>query len=308
VSSQQQRTLDVFIMMKMRSTRTRLSAVLAHVACTVLIGLSAATARGQNDVPGSYIENAVPMNQFRLRFESVDGINRSDRAEYIYSKGFDPKIAYQDLAPYVEMLLLPRFSAFVEVREHFVNPELAPNNYGFGDMNVGGKYAVVCQEDQVLSVFLRTYIPTGMPKLSILGTGHVSLDPALLYSRQLTDRLALQAELHDYIPIGGSDFQGNVLRYGVGFNYKLYEHGQFTVAPIAEFVGWTVLNGKESVGTTPAGDLLIKEAGGDTIINAKMGVRVGFTECADLYLGYGRALTGAVWYKDLYRVELRFKF
>ena len=28
----------------------------------------------------------------------------------------------------------------------------------------------------------------------------------------------------------------------------------------------------------------------------------------DLYVGYGRALTGEVWYKDIFRVELRIPF
>ena len=29
---------------------------------------------------------------------------------------------------------------------------------------------------------------------------------------------------------------------------------------------------------------------------------------SDLYVGYGRALTGEVWYKDIVRVELRMRY
>ena len=29
---------------------------------------------------------------------------------------------------------------------------------------------------------------------------------------------------------------------------------------------------------------------------------------SDLYIGYSRALTGDVWYKDIFRTELRFRF
>jgi hypothetical protein len=290
------------------STLARLPAVRAYAVCAVVLCLLAPAALGQSDVKGSYIDGAIPMDQLKLRYDNMDGMNRTDRAEFIYPKGFYSDVRNQDASTYLEVLVMPRFSAFIELHEQLVNPADSSPNTGFGDMNVGGKYALLCQADQVLSVLLRTYIPTGMPKESLLGTGHVSLDPAVLYFRKLTDSLSLEADLHDYIPIGGSDFAGNVLRYGIGLSYKVFRREQISITPVAEFVGWTVLSGKESTGLTAAGDLLFKEAGGDTIINAKMGVRIGFGDHSDLYVGYGRALTGEVWYKDVVRVEFRYKF
>ena len=67
--------------------------------------------------------------------------------------------------------------------------------------------------------------------------------------------------------------------------------------------------------TDPAAQT-IKDADGDTIVNAKVGVRFGFGSLqeqgllsrSDLYVGYGRALTGTVWYKDILRVEYRVRF
>jgi hypothetical protein len=82
------------------------------------------------------------------------------------------------------------------------------------------------------------------------------------------------------------------------------------VAPVVEVVGWTVLSGKE---LNPDG-LVATGAAGDTIVNAKFGVRIGIGKAppdsliwsrSDLYVGYGRALTGEVWYKDMLRVEFR---
>ena len=60
----------------------------------------------------------------------------------------------------------------------------------------------------------------------------------------------------------------------------------------------------------------VKDAAGDTIVNAKIGVRLGFGPLvgpanlsrSDLYIGYGRALTGDVWYKDILRVEYAWRF
>ena len=49
------------------------------------------------------------------------------------------------------------------------------------------------------------------------------------------------------------------------------------------------------------------DARGDTIVNGKFGVRVGSGK-SDFYVGYGRALTGEVWYKDIIRFEFRRAF
>jgi len=63
---------------------------------------------------------------------------------------------------------------------------------------------------------------------------------------------------------------------------------------VTELVGWTVLGGKESTALNQT-----VSAKGDTIVNAKFGLRFGLGEAsepgalskADLYVGYGRALT-----------------
>src|SRR5262249_52161350 len=136
-------------------------------------------------------------------------------------------------------------------------------------------------------------------------------EPALLLNAHPAERLYLYAEVRDWIPISAnSDFAGNVVRYGAGVGYSVFERPCLKVVPIVEVVGWTVLDGKESdiFGT--------KDASGDTIVNAKFGTRIGFGEPSrpglfsgsDLYVGYGRALTGAVWYKDIIRVEYRMTF
>ena len=79
------------------------------------------------------------------------------------------------------------------------------------------------------------------------------------------------------------------------------------LATAAEFVGWTVLGGKE-FSPTIATNMGIKDASGDTIVNAKLGGRIDFGEHSSFYVGYGRALTGTVWYKDILRVEYRLAF
>src|SRR5262245_28156910 len=113
-------------------------------------------------------------------------------------------------------------------------------------MNADFKWAFLSVDDLVATFQLRTYIPTG-PSTRGLGTNHVSLEPALLFYVPLAERLVMEAEIRDWIPIGGTDFQGNVIRYGIGMSYGIYEAPSLRIRPVAEFVGWTVLDGKETV-------------------------------------------------------------
>jgi hypothetical protein len=115
----------------------------------------------------------------------------------------------------------------------------------------------------------------------------------------------MESELRYWTSAGGTDFAGDLVRYGVGFSYGERSECSWWVTPVVEFVGWTVLHGKEQV--EPPGTA-VHDAAGDTIINIKLGARVGHGKAWDVYAGYGRALTGEVWYKDFLRAELRLKW
>ncbi len=272
----------------------------------------------------AYIDSAVPVTQFRLRFDAAYDDNRPDRDEFFYPKCGcfhtpdargpampETKVDYQEVSSYLEYAVSPRFSAFFETTYRSINPTVNPNEDGFGDLNTGFKWAFLYQPDSVGTFQFRTYIPTGLGRFG-LGTDHVSLEPALLFLHQFGNRVILEAELRDWIPIGGSDFAGNVLRYGIGLSYDVIRTDAFRLAPVGELVGWTALSGKESDAT----ENVVVDSAGHTIVNAKMGVRLGFGETtepgllnrSDFFVGYARALTGDVWYKDALRVEFRYRF
>jgi hypothetical protein len=275
------------------------------------------------------------VSQFRLRFDAAWDNNRPDRAEFFYPKCgcfaqpqnrstpgalFDPNapgpprveksVNYQELRSYLEWAVQERVSGFVEVPVRFINPQVNDNASGLGDINFGFKYAFLYDPDTVVSGQVRAYAPSGDP-FKGLGNDHWTIEPAVLMYQRLSECFYLEGELAAYIPIDSkTDFAGNVLRYGASLSYLLYNAPSFRIVPVAECVGWTVLDGKELT------DQGVKSAGGDTIVNAKMGLRIGLGEVqqpgvlskVDLYVGYGRALTGAVWYKDMLRVELRYRF
>jgi len=268
--------------------------------------------------PG-YMDNPVPYTHFRLRFDAAYDDNRPDRAEFFYPQCasshsvpiLDKRIDYQDIRAYLEYAPNDWLSGFVEVPYRFLNPELNANVSGLADMNAGFKAALLRCDKSILTFQGRIYIPTGDSSVG-LGNNHVSLEPGLLYANSLTEKLVFFAQLEDWIPIGGTDFEGNIINYGLGVSYTVLDNGRFRVSPVLEFLGWTVLGGKEFTFPTAA----IVSAAGDTIVNGKFGVRFGFgsdwnnnlLKNSDLYIGYGRALTGDVWYKDIIRVEYELRF
>jgi hypothetical protein len=252
------------------------------------------------------------------------------------------QLNYQEISAYLEYAVNDRLSAFIDVPYRIVhfgglqedavdrdNPgttfpeksELGASNSpnGLSDMEFGVKYALLADPTYYLTLQLRAYAPTGDPRTG-LSTGHWTVEPSLLYYQRM-DRLVFQGQLSDWIPVGADAVAGNIFWYGLGLGYDVYQRGSLRVTPITEFVGWTVLSGYESFfvpnANFPAAPGLpvpvpddhgVIHADGQTIVNAKIGIRTYFGSGSDIYIGYGRSLTGDRWYKDIYRVEYRITF
>lgn len=274
---------------------------------------------------GGYIENAMPNSMIRLRFDSAYNNNRPDRGEFFYAKSAilgtpnargpglrERSIDYQELTTTAEVAFAQRISAFFDIPVRFINPDVNQNAAGIGDVGFGMKYAAIYTPTRVVSAFLRFQAPSGSISKG-LGNGNWWIEPGVLWLEQLSQKWQLFGEFRFQTPLAPrSDFTGNLFRYGLGTSYIIAQGRSWYIAPVAEVVGWTVLSGKE----TDLDTLQVVRAAGDTIVNAKFGVRIGFGApgcgCGspyltrnDLYIGYGRALTGEVWYKDLLRFELR---
>jgi hypothetical protein len=295
--------------------------LLAFLLATLALGLGGpARAQGTSgprvsDSSVGYIDPALPGDLFRFRFDAAYDDRQPTRAEFFYPKSAplgpglpqpEPRVDYQELAAYLELAGSDRLSGFLNLPVRFLNPEVNADHTGFSDLDAGFKYAFVYRPDLVATFQFRTYAPTGDAHEG-LGTRHVSLEPALLFYDRLTDRVGLESELRLWVPVGGTDFAGDIIRYGIGLHYDLYRTCNLTFTPVVEFVGWTVLDGKEST-VTPSGAVFVEDAAGQTIVNAKLGLRVKFRDWADLYAGYGRPLTGDRWYENTFRFEFRLFF
>ena len=267
------------------------------------------------DASVGYIDSAVPANQIRLRADFGYDFRAPNRAELFYPQGrpFGPglpraerAIDFQDHTLYLEKTVGPAWSIFAEGGLRALNPEVNSNATGLADANVGFKYAFLADDCQVWTFQLRAYLPTGAASRG-LGTHHVSLEPAVLGFVRLTEDLGLATELRYWQPVGGTDFAAGVFRYGLGLRYDLWCGEYWRLAPTAEAIGWTVLGGHESR-LQSDGTIGESNSGGTTVVNLKLGARLDLGERAGLYAGYGRALTGERWYRDVFRLEFRWLY
>jgi hypothetical protein len=299
-----------------------------------------------------YIDNAIVGSQIRIRFDAGFHNNAPDRAEFFYPQcscinGPGPNsvvanLNFQQLYLHGEYAPTKRFSFFTEVPVRWIQPQLEivpsdtarlPNEAGLSDVAAGFKLAAVASSNQYLTFQFQAYFPSGNASAG-LGTNHYSVEPALLYYRRLSDRVALEAQVGDLHPIGGSscprscdnqtpppnshEFAGDVFFYGVGPSYVLYRGENVRIAPVIELVGWRVLGGfvtdsatatSGTNGTATSGGFQgAVSADGTNIVNLKVGARTSIGRRNSFYVGFGQAVTHSVWYEHIVRAEYRYSF
>jgi Putative MetA-pathway of phenol degradation len=261
---------------------------------------------GVNDSFVSFIDSALPRNVFGLRFEGDYNNRQPLRASYLYGRFPLPetRVDALQLTSSAEFAFTPWFSIFMEAPYRWINPEVNANQNGPGDINYGLKLCTWTSDSFIATILMRIYQPTA--SRATLGTDHWSLEPGLLAEYQISPTLRLEGEFRYWTSLGGSDYSGDLLRYGIGLSYGARKPG-FWFVPVVEGVGWSVLSGKTMIASSPD-SYIIEDAHGQTIVNAYLGLRFGFGQNLDFYLGYGRSLTGDFWNRDTYRFEMRFLY
>ncbi|MEO8521707.1 MAG: hypothetical protein ABI603_10105, partial [Acidobacteriota bacterium] len=225
-----------------------------------------------------YIEDASIRTQVRVRFDAGFGVNSADRAEFFYGKCgcyrglagtplFDPAapgpgpgiltdLDFQSFRVMGEFALSHRFSVFAEVPFRSIKPQSFVagtgsfgNQSGLGDVDAGVKLGLVSDDRRDLTVLVRGSFPTG-DSMKGLGTDHASLEPAVLYRQDISDRVSIESQFGGWHPIGGSQgplvsdkkFAGDVLYYGIGPSFDVVRTDTFRFSPVVELVGWHVIN------------------------------------------------------------------
>jgi hypothetical protein len=292
-----------------------------------------------------YIDDAIVRSEVRMRFDAAFHNNAPDRAEFFYAQcscingpGPNPLVAslnFPQLYTYAEYAPAKRFSFFADVPVRwiqplsFTEPGTPPltNEAGLSDVAAGFKLAALASSNYYLTFQFQAYFPTGNASTG-LGTNHYSIEPALLYYQRVSDRIALEMQVGDTHPIGGSScpqpcntnstgpnsqaFAGDVFFYGLGPSYVVYRGETIQVAPAIELVGWRVLGGLVT-DNSPAPPTSVNfqqalSADGTNIVNLKVGARTMVGAHSSFYIGYGHQLTHEYWYKEIVRAEYRYSF
>ena len=277
-----------------------------------------------------FVDAARPKTQMKFRWDTGFDFRFPDRAEYFWPRegaatvdangaavngfGKGPPLAERTINRYKELRLINEAAAdaagfFIEMPYLRVEPEFNNDHAGFGDMAIGTKAMLLdCDLLQITFQFT-TYIPIAAPNKG-LGTGHVALDPALLWALKLTPSTYLQAETGYWIPIGGDPFyQGDVFHYGFSLNQILWCCGKankdYQLIGTLEMNGWSVMDGAF---TDPDAGVPVALEAVTHMAAFGPGLRFFICDKIDFGLGVQFAVTEHHWADELYRAEFRWRF
>jgi hypothetical protein len=277
-----------------------------------------------------FVDPARPITQMRLRGDFAWNLPFPDKAEFFWAKENDkgpkapaalPSVAvdangnpippgerkinkYQDGWLYNEAAV-DKFSLFVEVGYQNIQPESFETISGFTDMNIGTKSLLLDCELAQLTFQFKTYLPTGNFTKG-LGVGHVSIEPSLLGALKLTPNCYLQGELAYWIPLGGTEFQGDVFHYAFSVNHLLCHCGQdIQLIGTLECSGFVLTNGEYTDSTGVA--FRAVHLGDQCSVGG--GLRLSICNKIDFGVGYLYALTANNLIGESYlRTEFRWRF
>jgi hypothetical protein len=265
-----------------------------------------------------FTEAARPVTQTRLRWDAGVDVVLPDRAEYFWARAdgmgkgpkptapffVDPHVNYNDLSLYTEAAT-GKVSVIFEMPYRSVDPEFAPHEAGFGDMNIGMKTLLFDCELVQVAMIMRTYLPVGDPSKG-LGTGHVSLEPSLVLGLCLGPDTFFQGQVAEWIPLGGDpSYEGAILHYHMSLNQVVWRVlPNVPLIGTAEFSGWSFQAGSY---TDPFAGSLFK-ASGTTYADVGAGLRLVVCDRMDFGFAVSSAVTSQHFAEQLYRTEFRFRY
>ena len=269
------------------------------------------------------MDTAIPNKALRFRVADARNHEFPDRAEYFWAKApggiglvstalqpaVETAVDYQDLRIQLETGS-DKLSVLTELPIRFLDPEINPNTTGLADMSVGTKSVLKQTDNWTLSQITRTYMNTGAVTHG-LSTGHVSMEPGLLFTKRMGRRTQFHSELKYWFPIAGDpDHSGQILRYGVGASRIFRESDSFAIVPTFEAVGFTVLDGEKTTGLDISDDPITESLDGETIVNIYPGVWLIRERKSLLELGLsgGLSISNERFFETIMRLDIRIAF
>jgi Putative MetA-pathway of phenol degradation len=265
-----------------------------------------------------YTDSARPQTQTRFRFDGGLNIQRPDRSEFIWARadggGRGPRspgplageveIRRNVVTMYTEAAT-GNLGVIVEQPYVSIAPDQNNSAAGFGDMAIGTKTLLFDCELLQIAFRFKTYIPVGNFSKG-LGTGHVSLEPALIVGLKLSGDSYYQGEISEWIPIGGDPaYAGAVLH-----THSSYNHVLCRLLPDVPLIGTLELNSwtfQDGAFTDPVNGPFQKSSG-YTYASFGPGLRLFICDKADFGFAASYALTEKSWAKQLYTTEFRWRY
>ncbi|MSU78444.1 MAG: hypothetical protein EXS16_10160 [Gemmataceae bacterium] len=255
-------------------------------------------------------DGAKPVTQTRIRWDAGFNYRFPDTSEFFWGKigtkgpaTNTRALRYDDLTLYQE-IAAGGASFFTEMPYRNYSPETGSSNSGLGDINLGTKAVLLDRELLLLTFQFRTFLPSGN-SLAGAGTGHVSLEPALLAALKISSTTYLQTEIAQWIPIGGTPgTAGTVFHFHVSLNQTLCNIGDCI----------KVIGTLEGNGYTYRGRFTDFPSGADTAVNggtfANAGGGLRLQICDRFDVGFGSAFGFGNLHGpgQLYRTELRVRY
>jgi hypothetical protein len=196
------------------------------------------------------IDPAQPFNNFRIRTVLANRMHLPDRAEYFWAKAGSAKgpplgesiVNYQEARMRMELGSNKLSTAF-EVPFRSTDPQVNENHAGLGDMQLIVKTVLLDGKQWMLTQYFGTHFASGNSAAG-LGTGHVSLEPGLLFRNEFRENTWMHGELKFWFPTGADpQHGGQVLKFATGFNHVWMETDHNAWLPSIEMVAYSVLNG-----------------------------------------------------------------
>jgi hypothetical protein len=293
-----------------------------------------------------FVDGIRPVTQGRIRYNFMGDLRAPDRNEFIWARAdgmgtgptprlgrakafrrgqgidlrsnfFLPQIDFNEVSLYTEAAnAAGTFSAFTEIPYREVDSHFYPHGSGFSNINVGTKSILFDSPLLQLAFQFRTYIPLG-PSSRGLGVGHVSLEPSLIAALRLSARSYLQAQLAEWIPLGGTpDWQGSLMHYHFSLNHQLWQlNPDIPLIGTLEFNGWSFQTGGYSAfafGSTSGGPSQLYTvrlgSSGNTYASLATGLRLVVCRKVDGGVAVAYPLDSPNWAYPQVLAEFRWRF
>ncbi len=255
-----------------------------------------------------WVDDARPVSHLRLRYDGLFNVRTPDRAEFYVGNDGDTlreKAHINEFHIYSETAIGQKFAFFIDLPfrsyEQFQSDGTTDSS-GFGDMSLGTKSVLLDSEIWVVTFQFKTYIPTGAVSQR-LGTGHVTLEPAILTYTKMSPDFYIQFQSGLWIPISGtSSHAGNVLHNRLSLNYVLYRIlPDVPLIGTLEFVNYNVLSG----GFDDEG---VIGSGSGAYFGIGPGIRLDVCKNIDIGVAGLFSVTNNFYESEAVRAEFRWRF